>query len=251
MTEKITKKIDEFKNRFFELMFTFVFKELLYVLLPLIVIFFTYSLFGKFNLKEFLASSNVSFAVVVLNAMTLSSFIEFKVQHQDSKSFTLFEGSKLYIILIVISTLVLSFIILNEIDVLESEIEIWVFGALNVFIFSISCISILTKNSILISDKDKFRCKHPKVTGYEFLESLNKTLATANNKLDEYLNTLRNADIKKLKEFPDDYRSGEEYIASAIEKSCGLLKQNQNRNELLNNELKKIESLQEARVKKT
>ena len=98
---KLFKKNSAFRD---ELLFTFLFKELAFLFLPLLILFPISISIGKISIIDFFASSNFSFVVVVIMAITLSHFIELKTQIQKSINYKLFEGLKFQIILLIASS---------------------------------------------------------------------------------------------------------------------------------------------------
>ncbi|MDD2965636.1 MAG: hypothetical protein PHQ65_12945 [Bacteroidales bacterium] len=234
---KINKsKVENFDYFIRELIFTFIFRDLLYVVLPLIVIAFTYYIFGSFNLIEFFSSSDVAFAVVVFNAMALSSFIELKVKHQNPNSWSLFEGSKMYILLIVISTLLLSFIVLNEIGVLGKVIEKKHICLYNIGLFSISSFALFMKNSVLLCKKYGIG---EKINATKLFRKIKDATDSADYDLDNILYLIEKSDEKDLKTFPEDQRQIDIYKKHKLENIKSFIQQNREKLDLVEKKISK------------
>lgn len=223
-------KVENYINYIKELSFTFIFMDLLYVILPLIVIAFTNYIFGRFILIDFFSSSDFAFAVVALNAMALTSFIELKVKHQKSNSWTLFEGSKLFVFLIVISTLHLSFIVLNEMGVLEKVVEKEIICRFNICLFFLSSFALYLKNSVII--KRKYGIGE-KINAIKLFQKIKDTITSTDNDLDKILYLFEKTNIQDLKTFPDNERQSEIYKKQEIEIIKSLIKQNREKLDLI------------------
>ena len=217
-----------------ELCFTFLFKDLLYVLLPLIVVLFTYYVFGNLKLIDFFSSSNVAFAVTVL---TLSSFLELKVKPRNQNSLSLFETSKLYIVLIVLSTLLLSFIILNEIGVIDYVIKKEKICIYNIGLFTISAAVLFMKNAVPL--KRKYGISE-KINAYKLINMSMETLDYSNINLEKLLYVIDRSDNKELSVFPENPIQMEICKKHEIENIKSLIRQNKEKLNLIEESITKI-----------
>jgi len=219
-----------------ELCFTFLFRDILYVLLPLIVVLFTYYVFGNLSLIDFLSSSNVAFAVTVL---TLSSFLELKARHRNPNSLSIFEASKIYILLIVLSALLLSFIILTEIGALDFVITKGKICIYNVSLFTISAAVIFIRNSISL--KGKYGIAE-KINAYKLINMSMDTLDYSNINLEKLLYVIDKSDNNELSVFPESPIQMEMEICKKheVENIKSLIRQNKEKLNLIEESITKI-----------
>ena len=232
--QKLKRRVNSYEQFFSELLFTFLFKDLLYIFLPLVVIIFTYGFFGQFDLFAFLASSDLAFAITVLNATILSSFIELKVKHQNSPSWRLYEGSKLYILLVVISTLVLAFIILNDIKGLNTNINNKTLGTVNSVMLLMSVAALFINNFSLLSTKHGLWSN---TNGNTILRRTKELLLNSSTESEKIIHLIKHTHQEKLLEFPADERELQLYRKHEVEKINHLAKQYRENLELIEKEL--------------
>lgn len=217
-----------------ELCLTFLFRDVLYVLLPLIVVLFTYYVFGNLNLIDFFSSSNVAFAVTVL---TLSSFLELKTKPKNPNPLSVFEISKLYVMLIVLATLLLSFIILTEIGVIDYIIKKEKICLYNIVLFTISAVVMFMKNSVPL--KRKYGISE-KINAYKLINMSMETLDYSNINLEKLLYVIDRSDSKELSVFPENPKQMEICKKHEIENIKTLIKQNKEKLNLIEESITKI-----------
>ena len=217
-----------------ELCLTFLFKDVLFVLLPLIVVLFTYYVFGNLNLIDFFSSSNVAFAVTVL---TLTCFLDLKSKPRNPNSLSLFEASKLYVLLIVLSTLLLSFIILNEIGVVDYVIKKGNICLYNIILFTISASVMFMKNSVTLKRKYGI---YEKINAYKLINLSMETLDFSNDNLEKLLYVIDRSDNKELSIFPESPIQMEICKKHEIENIKSLIRQNKEKLNLIEESITQI-----------
>ncbi|WP_373070345.1 hypothetical protein [Sulfurimonas sp.] len=128
-------------NNIFEVsFFKFIFSDLAFTVLPLLIIVFI-SFAMNDNKIELLSSPELSFASIVLYGITVTHFIELKTKYQSDFSYKLEVGSRLFIILLIFSVLTLSLSVLvkYEVDinkqfVYTTQISLFIFSIFSVFV---------------------------------------------------------------------------------------------------------------------
>src|SRR5688500_14014310 len=108
-------------RQFLRTMSMWLFGDLLYAVLPLIVLAIVTTLLGK-TMDDFLLLKEWSFANIVLFGVVIRKFIQVKVSAQlDVRSHTLDVGVQFYILLVIVSVLILALILLVEQGVIPHE----------------------------------------------------------------------------------------------------------------------------------
>ena len=128
-----------------EVILTFLFRDLAFLLLPLFILYPITTYLGKTGPVEFLSSSSFSLVILVLIAVVLSQFIELKTRIQKTLNYKLFEGLKLYVILLIASSITLSFILLDEKGVLKTPLSKKTFAQINCILFFLGLYSLFLK----------------------------------------------------------------------------------------------------------
>lgn len=94
----------------------FFYREMLYVILPLIIVLVVRTIIkggGIINFLEFISSSLFSFAIVIIFAFNIPCFIELKRKQKDLSN-QLIDGVKRNILFLIVSVIVLSIAIIFE-----------------------------------------------------------------------------------------------------------------------------------------
>ena len=217
-----------------ELCLTFLFRDVLFVLLPLIVVLITYYVFGNLNLIDFFSSSNVAFAVTVL---TLTCFLDLKAKPRIQNSLSIFEASRFYVLLIVLSTLLLSFIILTEIGVIDYVIKKGTICLYNIILFAISAVVMFMKNSVTLKRKYGI---YEKINAYKLINMSMETLDYSNINLEKLLYVIDRSDNKELSVFPENPIQMEICKKHEIENIKSLIRQNKEKLNLIEESITQI-----------
>ncbi|TGK17610.1 hypothetical protein [Leptospira stimsonii] len=101
--------------------FAFLLREDAFVFLPLIIVFAVQRYFTDFRWEDFYASTDFSFATVVLLCSGIFQFVELKVRIQFDKSEKLQYGLKVLSILLVLSCVLMTISILKQLHIFSTE----------------------------------------------------------------------------------------------------------------------------------
>lgn len=182
-----------------EFIITIIFRELSFTLLPLLIIVGVKLLTNDFNYLSFLSSSNLSFAIVILYAINISSFIELKTKLQRDISFRLFEGTKQLIIMLIIASIFLSFTIIKEssVDALSINNKSLAIANIILFLFSIA----FTSSKVYYEQLIEYRRKYVELNEYknQFYFQLGQNLYDSSENLTRFIYFLKNYDSSLLK----------------------------------------------------
>lgn len=222
---KFLRKKEKFAS---EVFITFLFKDLAFLLLPLFILYPITTYFGKTSPVEFLSSSNFSFVNVVLIAVVLSQFIELKAGIQKSLNYKLYEGLKLYIILLIASSITLSFIILDENGVLNTPLSKKTFAGLNSTLFFLGLYSLFLK--VLYQVGHKHTSKNISLIKQKsrILNHLNQRAEKINNSLHHTLYEISEFSPEKesFKEDSKGYFNSESSMSKRINEIKRILDEN-------------------------
>jgi hypothetical protein len=214
------------KDKFFsnEVNFTFIFKDLTFLLLPLFILYPITSHFGKISTFKFLGSTDFSFVVVVLLAMTLTGFIEFKTKVQRSINFKLFEGLKLYLLLLIASSITLTINLLNEFQVLKNSVDEVFFIVTNIILFFFGVVSLFMKTIYELGQKYSLNLIREFKTRNQILEIIEYENSQINKNLTHLLYTIENFKINENKAEIDEFKFNN-YQRKAEEKIKNITRQ--------------------------
>jgi len=120
--------------------FLFFLNDLIFVLIPLIIILVIYGMFSQNSLVEIVALPNFAFANIVLTSLSISEFVNTKTKVQGDFSSKLYAGLNLSITLIIFEVIMLSLILINNLEVLSFEIEPLYFCMANLTFLAIGII---------------------------------------------------------------------------------------------------------------
>ncbi|TGK83226.1 hypothetical protein EHQ24_07945 [Leptospira noumeaensis] len=109
-------------NYWQDVTFAFIFREIAFVLLPLVIIFVLQRYFTNFEWNTFFASTDFAFATIVLICSGIFQFVELKVKIQGDKSEKLQLGLKYFVIFLVLSCILMTITILKQLRTLSQII---------------------------------------------------------------------------------------------------------------------------------
>lgn len=190
---KLYLKDRQFAN---EVNVTFIFKDLTFLLLPLFILYPITSYFGRISTIRFLGSTDFSFVVVVLLAMTLTGFIELKTKIQRRINFKLFEGLKLYLLLLIASSIILTINLLNEFQVLTNPIDENFFSTANILLFFLGLFSLFTKTMYELGRKYSLNVIREFKTRNQILEIIEHENSQINANLTHLLYIIENFKVE-------------------------------------------------------
>lgn len=124
---KYSNPIKGFYNDFF----LFFFNDLIFILIPLVILLIIYSIFSNNSFVEITALANFTFANIVLTSLSISEFVKTKTKIQNDFSTKLYAGLNLSIVLIIFEVILLSLILINDLNVLSFEIKTYYFCLAN------------------------------------------------------------------------------------------------------------------------
>jgi TRAP-type C4-dicarboxylate transport system permease large subunit len=140
--KKLVSQFDRINNQVFRIWSLWIFGDVIYAVLPLIVLLIIYKLLHK-PFDNFLVLKEWSFASIVLYGAMIRKFVRVKVLlQQNPRSFKLDVGVQFFIILLIASVLVLALAILAEEHVLPENILDGL-GHAQITLFLIALISLL------------------------------------------------------------------------------------------------------------
>jgi len=141
--------------------------DILFILIPLLIIFFIKYVYLSVSFEAFITSSKLSFAVVILVAYQLTKFVEMKIFIQGLQQNWIKEklnlGIRCFALLLILAAINLVFVIFDELQIIpESPQRLKIFGNINLglFIFSSIFIFILEysiKSNLKVSKRKKCR----------------------------------------------------------------------------------------------
>ena len=175
--KKITTKYS--KNLFVELFVRVFINDILYVLLPFIVLLIVNYFYLNYPNYHFAGSSKLSFAIVLLFSNIASKYIEIKNEYNKK---VVIGGVKIFNILIISSVLLLIFVVFDEEGILKiKEDKAIVFASINMFSV---CVAIFFLAAL---EYTKMRSKKTHILDPE----LNK-IPDIKHSLESYINDLEN-----------------------------------------------------------
>jgi hypothetical protein len=227
------------KNYRTEVLFTFFFKDLAFLLLPLLILFPISVSMGGLSLNDFFSSTDFSFVVVVLSAMTVTDFIELKTKIQKSINYKLFEGLKLFIIILIASSIALTINLLSEFKVLNKVLSHDVFCIINFVLFFLGAFSLFLTIMIRVSYKYHMNNIHYFNTKSDILEIIQTELESINQKLMHSNYTLDHFKIDNLEKKEVEYSDYQKRNEEKIGKIMKLFSDNKELLEMASNKLTK------------
>lgn len=126
------------------------FMDILFIVIPLLIIFFIKYVFQSVSFGAFITSSKLSFAVVILVAYQLTKFVEMKIFFQGLQQDWIKEklniGIRVFVLILILSAINLVFVIFQELQIMPTTPErLKIFGNINfsLFLFSAFVIFLL------------------------------------------------------------------------------------------------------------
>lgn len=140
--KKLDSQFSKLVSHIFRIFSLWIFGDVIYAVLPLIVLLIIYKLLHK-PFDHFLELKEWSFATIVLYGVMIRKFVRVKVLLQQSpRSFKLDGGMQFLTVLLIVSVLVLALVILAEEHILPENI-LGDLGRAQIFLFSLALASLL------------------------------------------------------------------------------------------------------------
>lgn len=176
---------------------SFLLKDFAFIIMPLCVVIIANVFLQVFSFSTILYSSNFSFVVLTMLSVSLSNFLEHKIKKQNDLSSKLFDGTKMILIPIIISVLILVFTLIIESKTVNLSINIFWVEIANVILFIYSLfwlfMLVLVKEIEENESNDFSKPKESKIVMF-YLE---KSIAKSNKNISYALFALNNFKVKE------------------------------------------------------